>query len=164
MKDFLKLFIAILCLSSCNSPSEKPKETQTINVNEIRQHEIVHEELTQDQLAKIKKIYTVFHEVEKASLEETITDFKRDVYPDNEIAIWLTMADAYQNYLKSKNDELDLETKTEVYRLILSRSMMSDEEVIKNSDLTKLSINEAKKVLSFYKAKPNPIDVVKEYH
>lgn len=162
MKNFLKLVIAGLFLSACNLHSGEQKETQSINVNEIRQNDIVHDELTPEQLAKIKKIYTVFQEVEKASLEETITDFKRDNNPDDEIAIWLDMADAYQNYLKSKNNELDLGTKMEVYRLILSRSMEPDEEAIKHSNLTILSKSEAKKVLSFYKAAPDPIDVVRK--
>jgi hypothetical protein len=48
-------------------------------------------------------------------LEETITDFKRDLNPDNEIKIWLTMAEAYQNYLDSKKEKIDLNTKIEVY-------------------------------------------------
>jgi hypothetical protein len=37
---------------------------------------------------------------------------------------------------------------------------MSNKEVIKNSNLKILSKKEAEKVLSFYKAEPDPIDVV----
>lgn len=72
------------------------------------------------------------------------------------------MASAYQNYLDYKNGEVDLNTKTEVYRLILSRSMMSDEQAIQNSELKILSKKDAKEVLSFYKAKPDPIDVIEK--
>lgn len=162
MKEFLYLLITILFLSSCNSESDKQKETQLIDPNEIRINEVVHETLTSDQLAKIKKIHSTFQEVDKISLEETITDFKRDLNPDNEIKIWLTMAEAYQNYLDSKKGKIDLNTKIEVYGLILSRSMMPDEEAIKNSNLKILSKKEAEKVLSFYKAEPDPIDVVEK--
>lgn len=160
MKNFLKLLVAVLFLSSCNSRSEQ--ETQLIDPNEIQLNDIVHDTLTTEQITKIKKIHSIFQEVDKISLEQTIEDFKRDLHPDNEIKIWLIMADAYQNYLNSKNKEVDLNTKKEVYKLILSRSMMPNEEAIKNSDLKILSKNEAEKVLSFYTAKPDPIDVVKK--
>jgi hypothetical protein len=115
MKEFLYLLITIPFLSSCNSKSDKQKETQFIDPNEIRINEVVHDTLTSDQLAKIKKIHSTFQEVDKISLEETITDFKRDLNPDNEIKIWLTMAEAYQNYLDSKKEKIDLNTKIEVY-------------------------------------------------
>lgn len=103
-----------------------------------------------------------FQEVDNISLEQTITDFKRDLNPDNEIKVWLNMVDAYQNYMESTDGKMDLSAKKEVYRLILSRSMMSDDEAIKSSNLTLLSKSESKKVLSFYKAKPDPIDVIQK--
>lgn len=162
MKGILTLIIGTLILSSCNSNSEEQNEIQSINPNEIRQNEIVHGELTDEQIAKIKKIHLTFQEVDNISLEQTINDFKRDLNPDDEINVWLNMADAYQNYLSFKSEKIDLNTKTEVYRLILSRSMMPDEEAIKNSNLTILTNKEAEKVLSFYKAKPDPLDVVQK--
>ncbi len=162
MKGILKLTIATIILSSCNSNSEEQNQIQKINPNEIRQNEIVHNELNDEQLTKIKKIHLTFQEVDKISLEQTITDFKRDLNPDNEIKVWLNMAEAYQNYLNFKGKQIDLNTKTEVYRLILSRSMMPNKEAIINSNLTILTTKEAKKVLSFYKAKPDPLDVVKK--
>lgn len=161
MNQFLQLLLATLFITSCNSSNEDQQEIQKLDPNEIRTNEIVHEELTDKQLTQIKKIHSTFQEVDKTSLEQTISDFKRDLNPDNEIAIWLTMAEAYQNYLNSVNNTLDLDTKTEVFRLILSRSMMPDDEAIKNSNLTLLTTTEAEKVLKFYKAKPDPIDVVK---
>lgn len=162
MKRILGLVIVTLILSSCNSNSEEQNEIQTINPNEIRQSEIVHDELTKEQLVKINKIHSTFQEVDKTSLEQTITDFKRDLNPDDEIKVWLNMADAYQNYLNSIDGKIDLNTKKEVYSLILSRSMMPNEEAIKNSNLKILSKNEAEKVLSFYKAEPDPIDVIQK--
>jgi len=161
MNQFLKLLLATLLITSCNSSNEDQQEIQKLDPNEIRMNEIVHDELTDEQLTKIKKIHSTFQEVDKTSLEQTITDFKRDLNPDNEIAIWLNMAEVYQNYLNSVNNTIDLNTKIEVYQLILSRSMMPDDEAIKNSNLTLLTKAEAEKVLEFYKAKPDPIDVVK---
>ncbi len=124
--------------------------------------DVVHDSLTTNQIDKIKKIQSTFAEVYPVSLEETITNFKRDQNPDSEIDIWLQMAEAYEKYLTSKQIKLDLNTKKEVYKLILSRSMMSDEEAISNSKLTILTEKEAKEVLSYYSATPDPIDVVKK--
>lgn len=129
-----------------------------MNPNDIQLSEVVHDSLTADQIQRIKKIQSTFAEVYPMSLEETITNFKRDQNPDNEIDIWLQMANTYHKYVSSKQSKLDLNTKKEVYKLILSRSMMSDEEAIANSKLTILTEKEAKEVLSYYKLKPDPID------
>ncbi|MFN3852616.1 MAG: hypothetical protein ACK4NY_24525 [Spirosomataceae bacterium] len=132
-----------------------------MNPNDIQVNEVVHDSLTTAQIDKIKTIQSTFVEVYPVSLEETITNFKRDQNPDNEIDIWLQMADAYKKYLSTKQGKLDLNTKKEVYMLILSRSMMSDEEAITNTKLTILTVKEAKEVLSYYTAAPDLIDVVK---
>ena len=89
-----------------------------------------------------------------------IDNFKRDLDPDNEIEIWLNMVSAYENYLKSKNGQLDLNRKKEVYKLILSRSMMPNDEAIVNSKLVILSAKEAQEVLSYYSQKPEPLDII----
>jgi hypothetical protein len=151
----------LILIFSCN-PKKENNEIVTIYPNEIQVGEIVHDSLTTDQLDKIKIIQTTFQEVYPTTLEETITDFKRDLNPDNEIAIWLSMADAYQNYLNSKNTRLDLPQKKEVFKLILSRSMMPSDKAIEDSDLKILTREEANKVLSFYKDIPKPIKVYRK--
>ena len=154
--------LTILALYSCNSNKDKKQDIQTVNPNDIQVSEVIHDSLTTEQIEKIEIIQSTFTEVYPVSLEETITNFKRDQNPDSEIAIWLQMADAYKKYLSSKQDKLDLNTKKEVYKLILSRSMMSDDEAIVNSKLTILTEKEAKQVLSYYTATPDPIDVVQK--
>jgi hypothetical protein len=162
MKNILLILSTALIFSSCNSSKDEKQNIQTMDPNDIQISEVVHDTLTTDQIDKIKKIQSTFEEVYPVSLEQTITDFKRDQNPDSEIAIWLQMADAYEKYLNSKQGKLDLNTKKEVYKLILSRSMMSAEEAIPNSKLTILTDKEAKEVLSYYTATPDPIDVVKK--
>ncbi|MEZ0129245.1 hypothetical protein AB9T88_05470, partial [Flavobacterium sp. LBUM151] len=68
---------------------QKSEAIKIVNIDTIKQGPIVHNELSNDQLEKIKKIQTTFSDVYKISLEETITNFKRDRNPDNEIEIWL---------------------------------------------------------------------------
>ncbi|WNM18188.1 hypothetical protein [Flavobacterium capsici] len=156
MRLFLVLLIPIVFFSSC----KKQPETKIIDPNEISIHEIVHDTLTAKQIEDITKIHSTFAEVDTTSLENTLNDFKRDLNPDDEIQIWLQMANAYQSYMKGKNKTL--EQKKEVYKLILSRSMMSSEEVIQNLDLKILSKKEAEEVLSFYTDNPMPIRVIEE--
>jgi hypothetical protein len=156
------LLIAVVVFSSCNSNRDAKQNIQTVNPNDIQLGEVVHDSLTLDQIDKIKRIQTTFEEVYPVSLEETITNFKRDQNPDSEIAIWLQMADAYENYLNIKKGKLDLNAKKEVYKLILSRSMMPDEQAIINSKLTILTEKEAKEVLGYYSAAPDPIDIVEK--
>jgi len=153
------LTIAVLSYS-CNSEGEK-KKSITINPNDIQMNEIVHDSLTIEQTKKIERIQSTFAEVYPVSLEETITNFKRDQNPDSEIDVWLQMANAYKKYLNSNQGKLDLNTKKEVFTLLLSRSMMSEEEAIAKSKLTILNEKEAKEVLKYYTLTPDPIDVIK---
>ena len=69
----------------------------------------------------------------------------------------MQMAKTYKGYV-SKNKK-NLEEKKEVFKLILSRSMMNSEEAIENSNLKYISKKEARKVLSFYNSPPQPISV-----
>lgn len=144
-------------ISSCNFKKEEDN-TQTIDPKNIQLNEVIHDSLSKEQIHKIKKIQSTFAEVYRLSLEETITNFKRDQNPDSEIAIWLEMADNYEKYLTSEKN-LDLKTKKEVFKLILSRSMMPEEEAIENSNLEILTKEKAKKVLSYYSLNADPIDI-----
>ncbi|TDW52041.1 poly(ADP-ribose)glycohydrolase PARG [Flavobacterium sp. 270] len=153
MKNYTS-FLFLFLILSCNN---KQSQVQQINPNELHINTIVHDSLTSEQIEKIKTIHNVFAEVDKSSLEQTITDFKRDLHPESEIEIWLQMANAYEGYL-SKNKK-NLEEKKEVFKLILSRSMQSTEETIKNTDLKYLSKEDAEEVLSFYTNVPKPLTV-----
>ncbi|MEO8255531.1 MAG: hypothetical protein ABI554_14210 [Flavobacterium sp.] len=153
MKNYF-YFLFLFLILSCN---KKENQVQKINPNDIRINEVVHDSLTSEQIEKIKTIHNIFAEVDKSSLEQTITDFKRDLHPDNEIEIWLQMANAYKNYL-SKNSK-NLEEKKEIFKLILCRSMMNTEKAIENSDLKYLNKEDAEEVLSFYNNEPKPLTV-----
>lgn len=162
MKNIFLILSTLLIFISCNSHKEEKQNVQTMDPNDIQISEVVHDSLTTDQINKITKIQSVFAEVVPVSLEETITNFKRDQNPDSEIAIWIQMADAYEKYLSSKGNQLDLESKKEVFKLILSRSMMPAEEAIANSKLKILTEKEAKEVFRYYSGTPDPLEVAKK--
>ena len=149
----LLIIISIIFLTACNERNE----LKTIDPNKIKLNEVVHDTLTSEQIKKITKIHSIFKEVDTTSLENVITNFKRDLNPNSEIDIWLQMANAYESYMSGKNRTL--EQKKEIYKLILSRSMMSSEEVLENLELKEMSQPEAKEVLSHYRENPIPIRV-----
>ena len=146
-RNYAYLLLVFLFIS-CNNKAEK------INPDTIKINEVV-SDLSPEQIQKIKIIHQTFSEVDESTLEQMINDFKRDLHPENEIEIWLRMANAYKGYL-SKNKK-NPEEKKEVFKLILSRSMMNAEEAVENSELKYLSIAEAEEVLSFYNNIPQPV-------
>lgn len=117
----------------------------------------MHKALTDEQLAKIKDIQETFNEVYPVSLDETITNFKRDQNPDNEINIWQNMASAYKSYALNNEGEEKLGARREAFRLILMRSMMPDKEAISSSELKILSESEALEVLKNYTLELSPL-------
>ncbi|HEY5750192.1 MAG TPA: hypothetical protein VIU12_29200 [Chryseolinea sp.] len=158
MKLHLLIMTLTAALISCGTKNQENSKTKEIAIEELKLSEVVHDSLTTVQIKKIEEIHRTFAEVISSSLEETITNFKRDQHPDNEIAVWITMAKAYERFTSSK--ELSLDKKKEAFDIILLRSMMTEAEVlerIKSSDLTS---DEVKEIFSYYADAPEPLKVM----
>ena len=150
-----------LTVYSCKTKVEPEKAAvERMNVGEITQGPIVLENLSSAQLEKIMKIQRVFAEVNPSTLEETIDDFKKDQNPDNEIAIWLAMANAYEKFT-SKNKTLDMNKKEEAYKLILMRSMENEADAKAETNLKFLTDKEVAEIFSYYALEARPITVEK---
>jgi hypothetical protein len=156
MKLHLLTTIAFVGLIACDSP-EEPK-VEKVNSNEISVGPVIQDSLSKEQLEKIGQIQKTFAEVYPASLEETITNFKRDQNPDREIEIWLQMATAYKMF-KEKHAKLDSAAKNEAFELLLLRSMMPDEEAIKEAKVQVLNDAQISELLHYYNSQPSPIRV-----
>ena len=52
-------------------------------------------DLSEDQINRIKDIFSKIENLELMSLENFILGFKRDAYPENGIAVWEDMAQRY---------------------------------------------------------------------
>jgi hypothetical protein len=154
----LTIFVSIGLVCCVTKDREKP-ETTEMAIQDLKLNEIVHDSLTDKQLKDIEKIQKVFSEVNTSSLEETITNFKRDQNPDNEIAIWLKMADAYERFTLKRGKQIELNKKNEVYELILLRSMMTEKEVMNRVKVQFLTNDEVKEVFAYYNAPPQPLKV-----
>lgn len=159
MKNSVCFIFAFSILCSCGSGEKK--ENVQANV-QASVNDTMRKELNPEQIEKIKKIHKAFAEVYPISYKETVINFKLDPDPDSEIDVWLNMVNAYEGYLNAREDKPDQNTKKEIFRLILSRSMLAESEAIKNSELKILTEAEAHKVLSFYTAEPEPIDVTEK--
>jgi hypothetical protein len=145
----------IISVAACNSAEKKPAIVK-MDSKEITVGPIVHDSLTSEQMEKVKRIQKTFEEVYPTSLEETVTNFKRDQHPDKEITIWLNMATAYEKYIR-KYPRADSAKKKEAFQLILLRSMMPDQEAVQEAKLKMLSHEEITEVLHNYNVEAAPI-------
>ena len=161
--SFIAILVIIFSLTmySCNT-NAKSSDTQTVSIDSLTMSPEVHDSLNDDQTTKVKKIYNAFSEVNPSTLEETISNFKRDQNPDNEINVWLNMATTYENFISTRPSKLDLDKKKEVYKLILIRSMMSADEAKSQAGLKLLNDSEIKEILDGYDNTPKPIIVEKK--
>jgi len=146
-------FLIIFTASACKSPQKNP---ETAAVKDISLGPVVHDSLTADQILKIKYIQQTFQDVYPVTLEETITNFKRDEPPDKEIAIWLNMATAYQKFIQ-KYTGSDSAKKQEAFKLILLRSMMPSPKAIEQAQLKVLSQEQVNDLLQYYHADAVPL-------
>ncbi|HUC79627.1 MAG TPA: hypothetical protein VMR70_01875 [Flavisolibacter sp.] len=159
MKPFIYACFAIIVFASCNASEPQP-EVAKINAAEISPSPVVHDSLTAEQMEKVVRIQKTFAEVFPATLEETITNFKRDQNPDKEITVWLNMANVYEAFVR-KHAVINLAKKHEVFKLILLQSMMSDEEALMETNPQTLNKKEIEELLKSYDANAVPITVEK---
>jgi hypothetical protein len=155
MKLFFYGCFIVISIAGCNS-SQQESKVVTMKAKDINLGPVVHDRLTADQMDKIKKIQKTFEEVYPVSLEETVTNFKRDQNPNKEIGVWLNMASAYEKFIR-KYPETDSLKKQEVFKLTLLRSMMPDQEAIKEASLKALNKEEIKELLHNYNVEAIPI-------
>ena len=155
------LFIIILTISiiSCKEKKKPNDNIESTNIENLIPGPIVHESLNKEQLEKIEFIQETFNEVYPVSLDETITNFKRDQNPDNEITVWLNMAQTFESFSSDNLGKEKLEVRKEAFKLILMRSMMSEKEAISSSELKILSEKEIQGILKNYTLEAKPIKV-----
>jgi hypothetical protein len=161
MIKYITLLIIILFLVSCKGKS-KNSNVEITDFKNLSPGPVVHESLTEEQLNKIKHIQSIFYEVYPISLEESITNFKRDKNPDNEINIWLNMSKAYVFFASNNIGKEKIGLRKEAFKLILMRSMMAEKEAINSSELKLLSKNQIEGILTNYTLKAKPITAEKK--
>ncbi len=143
------LAIGVISCSANNDQKDAELDIQQatmwIDPELIQPGPIQHESLTNEQLARLRTIYDVFAEVDGQPIEVWIDNFKRDIDPDRELAIWEIMASAYSQYCDDR--ELSFEAKQEVFQVVLLRSMTSEDQVLQHLELKVLSVDDAREVM-----------------
>lgn len=144
---FLGLLLSFTVVACTHDATRPQSHTQVewVNANQLKPGPIRHEVLTESQLERIKKIQSVFAEVDSSSTDKWIDDFKRDADPDHEIAIWERMAAAYSRYVEGKN--LTTVAKQDVFQIVLLRSGATEAEVLSHLKLKVLTEEDAKKII-----------------
>ncbi|MFH7005001.1 hypothetical protein [Flavobacterium bizetiae] len=163
-KNYLILIVGLILILVATfmfyKKAQKNEKTQTIIPNNLVPGPIVHDKLSDEQIEKITKIQTVFYDVYPVSLEETITNFRRDRNPDNEIKVWFTMMQTYEKFV-SNHPDITLEKKSEAFKLILTRSMMDEDKVRAQTETQLLTNNEVNEIFSYYTEKSQPLLIEK---
>jgi hypothetical protein len=154
----LAVLAGLLVNCQTQPPSKQDSnETQRGPTGSLESGPIRHEELTPEQIQRLRKIHDTLNEVDPSDFDKMVEDFKRDLHPDREILIWEQIVAAYQSYCSTRR--LTLPAKQDVLRILLARSDMPEEEALKGLPLSVLTVAEAKTVMSYYKAPALPIEV-----
>jgi len=71
-------------------------QIKKIKISELKFGPIRHEKLPDGFIVRVQKYKEKLKEVETISLEETVSNFQRDLHPENELRIWEAIADQYE--------------------------------------------------------------------
>jgi len=96
-------------------------------------------------MARLRVLQETLAEVYHSPMAEWVDSLKRDVDPDSELGIWEAIANAYVSFCSTR--ELTIAQKNEVFALALTRSVLSEEETLRQVALEFLSAEDAKQLL-----------------
>ena len=119
-----------------------------INVGELRMGERQAEYFSEEVRDYFREIKSKLDEVYPLSLEEWEDGFLRDAHPEQEIAVWLRVADVYNRFASERN--LSLEQKKEYFRVLGACMNSSRERVLQLYSPQLISKAEAEKVIEAY--------------
>lgn len=145
-------------MSGCDRTEEpSARKVQSIDPKKVEPGPIRHTSLTEEQMSRVQRVQKIFNEVDPSPLEKWVEDFKRDVNPDRELAIWEEMAKAYETFTSSR--ALTPDGKKEAFQVVLMRSAAADDEALKHLDLKVLTEKDARAIMVLFTTKPQPIRV-----
>lgn len=157
MKKIIYQLLFAALFFSCNEPNTS--KVKMVDPKDITPGPVVHNSLNEEQIDKVKFIHKTFQEVYPISLDETITNFKRDQNPDNEIGIWMYMAKTFEPFALKNTGEENYGKRMEAFKLTLMRSMMSEDESVKAADIRLLSKGEIQEIFKSYTLEAKPLKV-----
>jgi len=141
-----------------STPTPSPSKVEWVDPSKIQSGPTLHDSLPPELVERIKRVHSTFADVEGTPIEKWMDDFKRDLDPEGDVQTWEDMVVAYDKYIDGR--ELPLDTRKEVFKVVLFRSMASESDVLSRIELKRLTQDDARKIMAGYPAPPKPIDVI----
>lgn len=154
-----KFAVLLTCIVGCSKPSSPESTVEWVDPNEIQGGPVLHDKLPDELMARIKNVHATFAEVDGTTLESWVDDFQRDLDPEGNIEIWEDMQIAYSSYCNER--DLSLDARKEVFKVVLMRSMMPDDDVLSRLELEHLTPEDVRSILAAYPGEAKPIDVIR---
>jgi hypothetical protein len=120
-----------------------------ISLSDIQPGPIRHPVLPDGFIERVRAFKATLGDVDAASLDQTIDNFKRDAHPESELVIWERIASMFAAYL-SRNPTTDRSIRKEVYSVLLGASAGVDEL----EDMKHLSEQQIKQIIRDYRGLP----------
>ncbi len=117
-------------------------------VGAIKPGPVRHHKLSEQTIARIRRLHEVFAEVDETSLAERIDSFKRDQHPEVELDVWERIMHAYERFCRGM--QLTREAKTDIFNVALMRSMSTEAEVLQQLELKILSEEDAREFMKAF--------------
>ena len=116
-----------------------------VELSDLHPGPIRHPVLPDDFIERIKAFKGILGDVDAVSLEQTIDNFKRDTYPENELIIWERIASTFQMFL-SHNPTTDSAIRKDILAVLIGASMGNEEY----PNITHLSDDQIKHLVANY--------------
>jgi hypothetical protein len=116
--------------------------SKNIPLSEMQIGPIRHPILHDDFIERIRAFKAILTDVDGASLDQTIDNFKRDIHPESELVIWERIASTFEAYL-ARNPTTDRATRKEILSVLLGISTGIEEF----DDINRLSGQQIKQLI-----------------
>jgi len=160
-RTLLGLSVVLVFGSGCDvgtNRSPPAAKNEWIDPNKIQAGPLLHDALPKELVDRIKIVHATFADVDGTPLDKWMDDFKRDLDPEGNVRIWEDMKLAYDKFINGR--DLPLSTKKEIFKVVLFRSMASEQDVLSRIKLDKLTPDDARAIMAGYPSAPKPVDVI----
>lgn len=97
-------------------------KTKLIDITKLNKSGIRHEMLPDGFIVRVLKYKEILKEVETLSLEETISNFQRDMFPETELNVWESIATCFELHCHN-NPYWTIEQKKQAFIELLTSTL-----------------------------------------
>jgi len=98
-------------------------KTKLIDISKIKPSGIRHEVLPEGFIQRVLSFKEILNEVETSSLEETVSNFQRDMNPEYELVIWESIASCYKMKCEN-NPNWSVDDRKEAFKELLTGTLI----------------------------------------